>query len=299
MMKFNSLFNHTLSMTQSSNLSGPSSKLANTTTSKSPSPQRQKKGQRGPTVIEPELRIDADFFAYRSCQVNETELDWGDDLITIASNFKEVTKVFSSEINNLKKRFDTERVLLYFSDSKNFRKLVDPDYKGKRTKRKPVGYKRLLDWCKDHFKIIRYENLEADDALGLECHLDPSDFILVSPDKDMKQISCNLFNGSELVQVTPEEADYWFWTQCLTGDPVDGYKGVPGIGAKGAQKILAKAEDPWQAVLSCYEKAGMTEADAIRNARLARILRPGEYNSTTKEPILWNPPPSSLDSTSA
>jgi DNA polymerase I len=277
-------------MTQSSSLNGQSSKQANTTTSKSPSPQKQKKEQAGRTAIEPELRIDADFFAYRCCQANETELDWGDDLITIASNFKEVIKVFTNEINNLKKRFDTDRVLLYFSDSKNFRKLVDPEYKGKRTKRKPVGYKRLLEWCKSNFKTIRYENLEADDALGLECHLDPSDFILVSPDKDMKQISCNLFNGEQLVYVSPEEADHWFWTQCLTGDPVDGYKGVPGMGAKGAEKILAKIEDPWQTVVACYEKANLTEADALRNARLARILRPGEYNSTTKEPILWTPP---------
>lgn len=262
-------------------------------TSKSPSPQKRKTGQAGPTVIETELRIDADFFAYRSCQVNELELDWGDDLITIVSNFKEITRVFTQEIDKLKTRFDTTKVLLYFSDSKNFRKLVDPEYKGKRTKRKPVGYKRLLDWCKANYKCIRYENLEADDALGLECHLDTSDFVLVSPDKDMKQISCRLFNGEEEFDVTLAEADHWFWTQCLTGDPVDGYKGVPGIGAKGAEKILAKTEDPWQTVVACYEKAGLTEADAIRNARLARILRPGEYNSTTKEPILWTPPSSS------
>ena len=240
------------------------------------------------------MRIDADFYAYRQCQANETELDWGDDVITIASNFKEVIRAFSQEIDRLKRRFETDRVLLFFSDSKNFRKTIDPEYKGKRTKRKPVGYKRLLDWCKTNYKTIRYENLEADDALGLECHLDPSDFILVSPDKDMKQISCNLFNGDELTYVTPEEADYWFWRQCLTGDPVDGYKGVPGIGAKGAEKILAKAEDPWQAVVTSYEKAGLSLDDAIRNARLARILRPGEYNSTTKEPILWTPPSSSV-----
>lgn len=255
-------------------------------------PRKQKKGRPGPTVTEPELRIDADFFAYRCCQANETELDWGEDLITIASNFKEVTKSFNAEIERLKSRFDTSRVVLFFSDTSNFRKTVDPEYKGKRIKRKPVGYKRLLDYCFSNYKTTRYPNLEADDALGIECHLDPSDFILVSPDKDMKQISCNLFNGDELVYVSPEEADHWFWTQCLTGDPVDGYKGVPGIGAKGAEKILSKAEDPWQAIVSCYEKAGMTEEDAIRNARLARILRPGEYNSTTKEPILWNPPPS-------
>lgn len=276
-------------MTPSSNSNGRSSKRANTTTSESPSPQKQKKAQPGPIVIEPELRIDADFYAYRQCQANETELDWGDDVITIASNFKEVIRAFSQEIDRLKRRFETDRVLLFFSDSKNFRKTIDPEYKGKRTKRKPVGYKRLLDWCKTNYKTIRYENLEADDALGLECHLDPSDFILVSPDKDLKQISCNLYNGDKLTHVTPDEADYWFWTQCLTGDPVDGYKGVPGVGAKGAEKILAKAEDPWEAIVAAYDKAGLTLDDAIRNARLARILRPGEYNSTTKEPILWDP----------
>lgn len=274
-------------MMPSSNSNGRSSKQASTTNSKSPSRQKQRKAKPGQTATE--LRIDADFYAYRNCQVNEQELDWGEDLITIASNFKEVIRSFTQDIDNLKKRFDTDNVLLFFSDTKNFRKTIDPEYKGKRIKRKPVGYKRLLNWCFDNYRTIRYGSLEADDALGLECHLDPSDFILVSPDKDLKQISCNLYNGDKLTHVTPDEADYWFWTQCLTGDPVDGYKGVPGVGAKGAEKILAKAEDPWEAIVAAYNKAGLTLDDAIRNARLARILRPGEYNSTTKEPILWDP----------
>ncbi|HUW45651.1 MAG TPA: hypothetical protein VMW50_07620, partial [Dehalococcoidia bacterium] len=66
----------------------------------------------------------------------------------------------------------------------------------------------------------------------------------------------------------------------------------------GAKKILEKAEDPWEAILEAYIKAGQTEEDALRNTRLARILRPGEYNSTTKEPILWTPPLSSSGLTS-
>ena len=251
-------------------------------------PKKQPKQSYGQT----QLRVDADFFAYRACQVNETELDWGEDLITIASNFKEVIRTFSSEITSLKRRFDTESVTLYFSDSRNFRKEIDPEYKGKRTKRKPVGYKRLLGWCQDNYRVVRYPMLEADDALGLECHLDPSDFVLVSPDKDMKQIACRLYNGDTEVNVTPEEADYWFWTQTITGDPVDGYKGIPGVGAVGAKKILDNTENPWEAILASYEKAGLTLDDALRNARLARILRPGEYDLTTKTPILWNPPDS-------
>jgi DNA polymerase-1 len=260
-----------------------------TSASKSRSQRKPSTGQAGRTATDTQLRVDADFFAYRTCASNETELDWGEDLITIASNFQEVIRTFNSEIESLKRRFDSDNVTLYFSDTKNFRKEIDPEYKGKRTKRKPVGYKRLLQWAADHYTVVRYPKLEADDALGLECHLDPSDFVLISPDKDMKQIACRLYNGDVEVTVTPEEADYWFWTQVITGDPVDGYKGIPGVGAVGAKKILDTAEDPWQAVLASYEKAGLSFDDAIRNARLARILRPGEYNSTTKEPILWTP----------
>lgn len=197
--------------------------------------------------------------------------------------------MFQREITSLCERFDTDDVTLFFSHHRNFRKEIDPDYKGKRTKRKPVGYKRLLDWCEDNFYTIRLPGLEADDCLGLDCHNDPSDFILVSPDKDMKQIACRLFNGETEITVTQEEADRWFWTQIITGDPVDGYKGIPGAGPAKAKKILDKAEDPWQAILQAYLDAGLTEEDAIRNARLARILRPGEYDFTTNQPILWTP----------
>jgi DNA polymerase-1 len=278
-----------MSKTLKSSSPTPCPSSGKTSASKSRSQRKPSTGQAGRTATDTQLRVDADFFAYRTCASNETELDWGEDLITIASNFQEVIRTFNSEIESLKRRFDSDNVTLYFSDTRNFRKEIDPEYKGKRTKRKPVGYKRLLQWAAEHYTVVRYPKLEADDALGLECHLDPSDFVLISPDKDMKQIACRLYNGDVEVTVTPEEADYWFWTQVITGDPVDGYKGIPGVGAVGAKKILDTAEDPWQAVLASYEKAGLSFDDAIRNARLARILRPGEYNSTTKEPILWTP----------
>lgn len=236
------------------------------------------------------LRIDADFFAYRACSVNEVELDWGEDLITIYSNFKEVKAAFIREIDRLKQRFDTDQVILYFSDYQNFRKDLDPEYKGKRTKRKPVGYRRLLHWAKKTYEVRWLPYLEADDVLGMDCHLDPSHFVLVSPDKDLRQIACRIFNGETEFTITPEEGDRWFWTQVITGDPVDGYKGIPGVGAVGASKLLDKAEDPWQAILTGYLKAGLTEEDAIRNARMARILRPGEYDYATNYPHLWTPP---------
>jgi DNA polymerase-1 len=237
----------------------------------------------------PQLRIDADFYAYRSCQMGEEDLDFGDEVIIVASNFPLVTRMFERQIQDLKDRYESDDVVLYFTGPSNFRKTVDPDYKGNRVKRKPAGYKRLLTYAFENYTCKRVDCLEADDLLGIDCHLSDENFVMVSPDKDMKTVACRLFNGEQEVQITLEAADHQFYIQCLTGDVVDGYKGIPGIGPKSAEKILAQDGDPWDLIVQAYEKAGMTEEDALRNARLARILRPGEFNFETNEPILWTP----------
>jgi DNA polymerase-1 len=233
--------------------------------------------------------MDADFYAYRSCQMGEEDLDFGDEVIIVASNFPLVTRMFERQIQDLKDRYESDDVVLYFTGTSNFRKTVDPDYKGNRVKRKPAGYKRLLAYAFENYTCKRVDCLEADDLLGIDCHLSKENFVLVSPDKDMKTIACRLFNGEVEVEVTLEDADHQFHVQCLTGDVVDGYKGVPGIGPKSAEKILSQDGEPWELIVQAYEKAGMTEEDALRNARLARILRPGEFNFDTNEPILWTP----------
>jgi DNA polymerase-1 len=263
----------------------------NTSNSRSPSQRKPRKARAGQTATDTQLRIDADFYAYRACQQNEEELDWGEDLITISSNFKEVVRSFESVLTSLRRQFETDDVILYFSHHTNFRKVVDPDYKGQRIKRKPVGYRRLLEWCNENYPTKICPNIEADDALGIDCHLYEGDFILVSPDKDMKQIACRHYDEKQEFTVTEQEADYFFYQQIITGDPVDGYKGIPGKGEVAAKKILDNTprERWWAAILGEYLKAGLTEEDAIRNATLARILRPGEYRNNYVH--LWTPPP--------
>jgi DNA polymerase-1 len=221
--------------------------------------------------------------------MGEEDLDFGDEVIIVASNFPLVTRMFERQIQDLKERYETEDVVLYFTGTNNFRKTVDPEYKGNRVKRKPAGYKRLLNYAFETYTCKRIDCLEADDLLGLDCHQSVENFVLVSPDKDMKTIACRLFNGEEEIEVTSEAADHQFHLQCLTGDVVDGYKGIPGIGPKSAEKILSQDGEPWNLIVQAYEKAGLSEEDAIRNARLARILRPGEFDFENNEPILWTP----------
>lgn len=69
------------------------------------------------------------------------------------------------------------------------------------------------------------------------------------------------------------------------GDRVDGYYGVPGVGPKTAEKILGEPKaNYWFVIKEVYKEAGLSEAVALQNARLAHILRHGEYDDKTNKP---------------
>lgn len=238
------------------------------------------------------LLIDADYLAYKTCAACEDEVDFGNDVILVTSRFQEVTRAFTQEINKIWNVFDQE-ILLFFSSPNNFRKQISHDYKGHRNRKKPCGYKRLLNWCAEYYEVIIVDGLEADDAIGIFA-TNPIeqdyDHVIVSPDKDMKQIPGSLYNLKDPVtETTLEEADKWFFMQVMSGDQTDGYPGVPGIGLKRAAAILEEQGCCWKAVLDTFLKAGLTEEDALRNARLAKILRYSDFNHSTNDVILWTP----------
>ena len=132
------------------------------------------------------------------------------------------------------------------------------------------------------------DTLEADDALGIYATKYTGN-IIVSPDKDMRQIAGKLYDFKEPVEITPEDGAKWHLIQTLSGDNTDGYSGVPGIGIKRAEKIFNEKGYTWKAVVETFEEKGMTEKDALINARLARILTTQDYDHEKKEPILWTP----------
>ena len=238
------------------------------------------------------LLIDADTPAYTACQSSEIEVEHG-DWHMVASNFPQARTRFLDTLMRWQEHFGCATVEVFFTGRTNFRKeLIDPTYKGSRQKRKPLGFYKLVQWSLAHLTAHIQEGLEADDLLGLRCHQTDQNVVLISADKDLKQIKCRQWNGSDEHTPTLEECDRFFFTQILTGDPVDGYKGCPGIGAVKAKAILDKTPQGlwWEAVVDTFVKAGLTEADALTNARLARILRTGEYDWKTRTPTLWTPP---------
>ena len=87
------------------------------------------------------LLIDADFIVYKCCAACETEIDYGEDVIFVTSNFSDAYSAVKREIDQIKAQLGLSEPYLFFSDSKNFRKKISPDYKGHRNRKKPCGYK--------------------------------------------------------------------------------------------------------------------------------------------------------------
>ena len=235
------------------------------------------------------LLIDADFIVYKNCAAVETEVDFGDDVILVTSNFSDALAATNRELTRIKNKFGTfSEMILFFSDSINFRKQILESYKGHRNRKKPCGYKRVINALREEYKVIIKPSLEADDSMGVYSTKYPGNCI-VSPDKDMRQIPGQLYNLDEVFTVKKDEGARWHLIQSLAGDQTDGYSGVPGIGVKRATSLFEESGYSWKTVLKAFTDKGLTEYDAITNARLARILTADDYDFKNKRPILWTP----------
>lgn len=233
------------------------------------------------------LLIDADYIVYKCCAAAEYDIDWGDDVIMVGSKFSEAYAAVIRDVNRIKAEFFDADVILFFSDSVNFRKSVAADYKGHRNRKKPCGYRRVIHKLHEDYKVIRMPQLEADDAMGIYATSN-DDCIIVSPDKDMKQIPGVLYDLKETFTIDKQDGWNWFLIQTLAGDSTDGYSGAPGFGVKTSTKFFADYGYTWNSVVQAFESKGLTEKDALMNARLAKILTADDYDGT--KPILWSPP---------
>jgi len=233
------------------------------------------------------LLIDADYIVYKACAGAEDEIDWGDDVITVVSKFSDAMKNVERDLTKIKGEFlwDVPEMILFFSDSKNFRKKIYPEYKGHRNRKKPCGYRRVITELGKRYELIRLPELEADDSMGIYATEHPGN-IIVSPDKDMRQIPGKLYDMKETVTIMPEEGRRWHLIQSLAGDQTDGYSGCPGIGVKRAVTLFEESGYNWDVVVKAFADKDLGEDVALMNAQLARILTKDNYDGQV---IPWHP----------
>lgn len=211
----------------------------------------------------------------------------------------------------------------------NWRYQVDPDYKSNRKDSiRPMLLEPLKQYLRDKYGAIHLPGLEADDALGVYAThptLIEGEKIVVGRDKDFAtipglhyQLDDDDSEGLPVIrEISPLEAALNHYVQTLSGDLVDGYPGCPKVGKVRARRIVENPErlveregvvtrgprkgqkvsrwvsagpcTVWEAIVCNYAKEGLPEAEAIKTARLAKILLSEDYDLETGTVRLWVP----------
>lgn len=155
----------------------------------------------------------------------------------------------------------------------SIRKRISPYYKSNRKKNPYVNAmrQRLIE----EESVVFDDELEADDLIAdraMELKKQNIDYVIISLDKDLKQIPGKHFDYYSIKEINPEtglkefvryrglsftsrfDSYEMLATQMLMGDSGDRIKGLKGVGAVGASKILSGVKRPKQFIKIVYRE---------------------------------------------
>lgn len=243
------------------------------------------------------LLIDGDIVAYEAAYKSQKTHDWdgdGSDPCVVV-DMDEAKSIVNNFVKNLKDRLRASKVVMCLSDPKRryWRHDLLPSYKQNRSNSvPPEGLKDLKVWMAEHPRAQFRDNLEADDVMGIIATRTRG-CVICSVDKDLKQIPGRLYNWRTGIKttVTREDGMRFHMYQTLCGDPVDNYRGCPGVGDVKATETAYShpINELWAAVFDKFRLRGVSEEDALIQARVSRILQASDYDTSTKEVRLWQP----------
>ena len=240
------------------------------------------------------LLIDADWLLYAACFACECDIRWDEWIHTLHLEQSDAKSYMTHQVGKWQDATGHKSVVMCLSSYPTFRHQLSIEYKANRTgRRKPLGLRDLRVWLESEYDVQCHANLEADDVMGiLMTNGSYKDPIMVTADKDMRTIPGPLLRMDKMEVNNMADANRNWMIQALVGDASDNYPGLKGFGPVKAEKLLAPHHTlaaMWTAVVEAYRKNGGTFADALLNARMARILRYGDYDFVAGTVELWDP----------
>lgn len=204
--------------------------------------------------------IDADIVAYRvACTLSDDDAE--DYAYARAEDL----------IDQILVNTEATEYHLYLTGKDNYRYSLYPEYKAHRPKEKPFWLEKVRQYLIANFNAEVVNGQEADDALGIA---QTEDTIICSIDKDLLMIPGRHYNfvKDEFIEVDHYGAMVHFYMQCLTGDRADNIKGIPGIGIKKAERILAECYTEQQ-FFTAVREAYSNDEEFLMNGRVLWIRR--------------------------
>lgn len=218
--------------------------------------------------------------------------------------FHFVEEILLSRIENICGVLETDaKPRIFITEGRTFRYDMYPEYKAGRVDNKPWHFDNLTLYMKDVLHVETVHHIEADDKLAIEQTLAPDETVIVTRDKDLRQVPGWHYGweigrqpsfGPKLVtnpgEIERRNGDLKGWGyrffcgQLLTGDGVDNIKGLPGAGPAAAYNLLADHDDPMLAVREEYDKAGYDDDYLLLQGRLLWMTRRLHEDGN---PVLW------------
>lgn len=249
----------------------------------------------------PLLIIDGDIVLFQIGRVCEDITDF-DGQIMESFDEEASIRLLESELNTIATMtgYNREDIIFAISDDVNFRKEHFPTYKSNRKDiRKPLGLKFIREYLKENkekYNLLMLERLEADDCMGILGTSGDTRVSIYSQDKDLRTIPVRQWNFKKKKFIVPDqfEACRFLYTQVLTGDAVDGYKGCPKIGKKKASealKDLNEEVDMLEAVHKMYFKVYKEQAKekVLEQIGQAKILHHSDFIKLMNEDKTYDP----------
>lgn len=211
------------------------------------------------------------------------EDDWESELQV--EPFSHCTFLLDGKISECIANTKTEGAVVCLTPSETFRHRVafTKPYKGHRTSPKPFYNDQIIEYLESAYGAVVPEDLEADDVMGM------SGCPICTNDKDLDMIVGMKYNFStgETHWTSPDDADAWFYTQLIAGDPTDNIPGIPKMGIKKAMDVVEMYRDDFGAIEvgpllkhieDLYVGAYSSNYQDVmeEHAELVYILRPGD-----------------------
>lgn len=204
---------------------------------------------------------------------------------------------------------------LYLTEGRTFRYDLakKKPYKGTRVDKKPWHYHNLTVYLRDVLGAHVVTRIEADDELAIQ-HVNPNtETILVSRDKDLRQVPGPFYSWElgHQPEFGPVEIDkvgtlrrrsngdlggtglLFFYSQVLTGDSVDNIPGAPGVGPVAAYKRIMGAYEDRESIGDVLDAVIDVYQDCYGHDYEAELLEQGRLCWMTRrlwpdgEPVLW------------
>ena len=206
------------------------------------------------------LLVDADSLIFASCYSNDKQGQFYTDIGDAINKFDQQ---FMKIVNDLEDRFEIEKVITFNGSKGNFRKKITPVYKANRKKQDlPPLLHDMHDYVKKQYNSVYGYGIETDDLVSaywfsLSKDLGRENVMIVSIDKDYRQFPALIYNyhynHREIIDITPEEAMFNFYSQMIEGDTADNVNYFKGKGKKFAENYLKNCKTKYQYTKKMYE----------------------------------------------